>query len=90
MIKVNDGSTVGQRAADEVERLTHAMCYIFGRATKAVSLCPPAYYADIVCERARVWLSGIFDERSVASSQAQARDEDVRVHPKLKDTMFYM
>ena len=33
---------------------------MFGRATKAVSLCPPAYYADILCERARVYLSGLF------------------------------
>ncbi|TWU71451.1 hypothetical protein ED733_001188 [Metarhizium rileyi] len=33
-----------QNIADIVEDLTHNMCYLFGRATKAVSLCPPAYY----------------------------------------------
>lgn len=90
MEKKTDARTVAQRAADEVERLTHAMCYTFGRATKAVSLCPPAYYADLVCERSRLWLSGVFDERSVVSSQAEARDQDVRVHDNLKDTMFYL
>ena len=30
-----------QNIADIVEDLTHNMCYLFGRATKAVSLCPP-------------------------------------------------
>ena len=37
------------------------MCYLFGRATKSVSIFPPAYYADIVCERARCYLGGTFD-----------------------------
>ncbi|KAF5576968.1 eukaryotic translation initiation factor 2C 2 [Fusarium pseudocircinatum] len=36
-----------QSTADIVEDITHNMCYLFGRATKAVSLCPPAYYADL-------------------------------------------
>lgn len=39
--------------ADMMEDLTHNLCYMFGRATKAVSICPPAYYADLACERAR-------------------------------------
>lgn len=36
-------------AADVLLDLTHRLCYLFGRATKAVSICPPAYYADLVC-----------------------------------------
>jgi hypothetical protein len=39
--------------ADVLEALTQSMCYTYGRATKAVSVCTPAYYADVVCERAR-------------------------------------
>jgi len=35
-----------QNAADALEDLTHNMCHLFGRATKAVSLCPPAYSDD--------------------------------------------
>jgi eukaryotic translation initiation factor 2C len=50
-----------QNAADALEDLTHNLCYLFGRATKAVSICPPAYYADLVCERARCYLSKLFD-----------------------------
>lgn len=46
-------------AADALEELTHNMCYLSARATKAVSICPPAYYADSACERARCYLSGV-------------------------------
>ncbi|KAH7025257.1 putative RNA interference and gene silencing protein [Microdochium trichocladiopsis] len=85
--------------ADVLEDLTQSLCYVYGRTTKPVSLCTPAYYADIVCERARCYLSGVFDtptqsaEPSLAGSQTeglQVGNEDVRIHEKLKDTMFYI
>ena len=88
-----------QNVADVLEDLTHSMCYLFGRATKAVSICPPAYYADIVCERARCYLSGLFDMSTPSATPAQsvagggqvdARQEDVSIHPNLKNTMFYI
>ena len=56
--------------ADYLEDLTHSMCYGFGRATKAVSLCPPAYYADIVCERTRCYLTELFDMRTPSGTPA--------------------
>ena len=86
--------------ADVLEELTHSMCYLFGRATKAVSICPPAYYADIVCERARCYLSGLFDMATPSGTQAPSvksggqgqdpRAEDVLIHPNLRNTMFYI
>jgi hypothetical protein len=88
--------------ADIVEDLTHNMCYLFGRATKAVSLCPPAYYADLACERARCYLASLFDTptpsaapsvagTSVAGGAGQAPNAaDVQIHPRLRDTMFYI
>ncbi|TKA72673.1 hypothetical protein B0A55_06284 [Friedmanniomyces simplex] len=42
--------------ADELEQFTHNLCYLFNRATKAVSIVPPAYYADLLCERGRAYL----------------------------------
>jgi len=89
-----------QNAADVLEDLTHSMCYLFGRATKAVSICPPAYYADIICERARCYLSGLFDMATPSATPAQSvvgegvlgepRAEDVLIHPNLRNTMFYI
>ncbi|KAH9987922.1 Piwi-domain-containing protein [Russula compacta] len=41
---------------DQVQQGVHSASYLYARATKAVSLVPPAYYADILCERARSWI----------------------------------
>ncbi|KEY66842.1 hypothetical protein S7711_05196 [Stachybotrys chartarum IBT 7711] len=79
-------------AANELEKLTHELCYLFGRATKAVSICPPAYYADIVCERARAhrpeWFGG--GDTASESSSATANTQNREVHENLKDTMYYI
>ncbi|PTB42583.1 hypothetical protein M441DRAFT_26314 [Trichoderma asperellum CBS 433.97] len=91
--------TPGKNIADEFQDLTQSMCYIFGRATKAVSYCTPAYYADILCERARCYLSHLFDSpsNSAAPSVAEgaegghaASGQDVQIHERLRDSMFYI
>ncbi|KAL2015718.1 hypothetical protein VTK56DRAFT_4914 [Thermocarpiscus australiensis] len=93
------GKTVPlQNVADVLEALTQSMCYTYGRATKAVSVCTPAYYADVVCERARCYLSGAFEtpSQSTAGSvggeqpAAAVTSEDVLIHERLRDTMFYI
>ncbi|KAJ0329299.1 hypothetical protein COL922a_012927 [Colletotrichum nupharicola] len=86
---------VGAPAADQLEKLTHNMCYLFGCATKAVSICPPAYYADIVCERARLHRPHLFDVSDAAStatgaSQTATPSNAIQVHPNLRDTMYYI
>ncbi|KAK3367285.1 RNA interference and gene silencing protein [Lasiosphaeria ovina] len=82
--------------ADVLEALTQSLCYTYGRATKAVSVCTPAYYADIVCERARCYLSGVYDTPtqsaagSVGAQPAAVVNDDVLIHARLRDTMFYI
>lgn len=90
----------GTKAADELERLTHDLCYLYGRATKAVSICPPAYYADIVCERARAHRPDKFGERdsdgkSGGNAGSKKPEEQYRkipaeVHEKLRNSMYYI
>jgi hypothetical protein len=93
-----------QNAADALEDLTHNMCYLFGRATKAVSICPPAYYADLVCERARCYLSRLFDSSPGATpggsvsegggggvgDEPDLDENHVRIHENVRDSMFYI
>ena len=77
--------------ADVVEDLTHNMCYLFPRATKAVSICPPAYLADLICERGRVYLQRLYDPKhSEREGQHDAQQAEVEIHPNLADTMFYL
>lgn len=78
--------------ANELERITQALCYSYSRATKAVSICTPAYHADILCERARRYMADLFegssdDASSVGASSVAAT---VTVHAKLQNTMFYI
>ncbi|CAI7623765.1 unnamed protein product [Penicillium palitans] len=96
---LHPGVGPGIGAADRLQDLTHKMCYLFGRATKAVSVCPPAYYADLVCTRARCYMSDLFDPTpsatptgSVAgeSGNRVSEESQATVHPSIKDTMFYI
>ncbi|KAK5994988.1 Argonaute RISC catalytic component 2-like protein [Cladobotryum mycophilum] len=89
-------SRYGSEASNELERLTHELCYTYGRATKAVSICPPAYYADIVCERARAhrpeWFD-VSDTESVTTAGGTAPTilpGGRMVHDALRDSMYYI
>ncbi|KAG1737463.1 ribonuclease H-like domain-containing protein [Suillus paluster] len=90
--------------ADGLQGLTNALSYMFARATKAVSLVSPAYYADVACERGRCYLrkllQGQIGDGTTASASASTNEADVMreaqalwrggVSKKLKDTMFYL
>lgn len=82
--------------ANELERITQALCYSYSRATKAVSICTPAYHADILCERSRRYMADLFegtvsDEASMVSGGGGGNVGDgMRIHEKLRNTMFYI
>ena len=82
-------------AADALEDLIHNMCYFFGRATKAVSLCPPAYYADLLCTRARCYLASLYEPEAGSSDGGSdagggVSDALVKIHARVADSMFYI
>lgn len=85
-----------QNASDALEDLTHNMCHLFGRATKAVSLCPPAFYADLLCTRTRCYLSDQFDPNdtsasaSVTSGASSQPSFDLKIADSIKDSMYYI
>lgn len=81
-----------KNVAEIVENLTLSLCYTFGRATRGVSICTPAYYADIVCERARCYLSNLYETPITGSAAGTrpARPDDIKVHERLRNTMFYI
>jgi len=88
--------------ADSLEDLTNSMCYLFARATKGVSLCPPAYYADLLCTRVRSYLADFFDPNDssatqsvasgapAASAQGLLPGQNVDVHDSMKNSMWYV
>jgi len=90
--------------ADTAQLLTHNMSYMYARATKGVSLVPPAYYADLACERARLYLSMLMDAGDARSTSSRGSQEQERqrvydravqqwgngVHAALRESMFYI
>lgn len=88
--------------ADILQGLTNSVSYMFARATKAVSLVSPAYYADLACERGRCYLHkllqgiGASDASAKSGSEEQAMREAISLWhsgvsgKSLKDTMFYL
>jgi eukaryotic translation initiation factor 2C len=84
--------------ADELQQGTHHLCYQYVRATKALNLAPPAYYARLASKRARCYLNDYFcgiDGRYEAERTAEQAFDDVKkewrgIHDNLKNTMFYI
>jgi len=79
--------------ANSLEQITHHLCYLFGRAPKAVSYVPPAYYADILATRGRAYLYNTLQENHGADSTAGSLGDgewNGEIHPRLKESMFYI
>lgn len=78
--------------ANALENFTHNLCYMFNRATKAVSICPPAYYADLLCERARMYLFSTLSEPlgSEFGGDSGEAEWDGTIHPRIRESTFYI
>ncbi|KAF9444196.1 argonaute-like protein [Macrolepiota fuliginosa MF-IS2] len=88
--------------ADKIQTLTDNISHMFARATKAVSLVSPAYYADLACERGRCYLHEMllgFRKGNITATSAD--DEQVRKEAaeswgrgptgnNIKNIMFYL
>ncbi|KAM0797533.1 ribonuclease H-like domain-containing protein [Usnea florida] len=95
--KVHEGIEAGLSETDRLQKLTNSLCYLFGRATKAVKIPAPVYYADIACDRASRYLAGEDTgggESEMTEGQRVERcrrlQERIEVHDSLKDSMFYV
>ncbi|KAI8099370.1 Piwi domain-containing protein [Halteromyces radiatus] len=79
--------------SDDLQELTYRLCYIYGRATRSVSICPPAYYADLMAARARFHLKG---EHWDDSETTESIDIDTQmanfstVKPEMQKIMYFM
>lgn len=86
-------------AAEQLEIFTHYLSYVYGRANRAVCVCTPAYYADILCTRARAYTSALDNGRfksemrkSIAGDQ-RANEQQImggRIHPDLENSMYWI
>lgn len=77
-----------------IQQMTHDMCYLFGRCTKSVSIHPAAYYADLACERVRVWMRRAYVRHTGRGQEVDYDpnhwDQFSRPHPTIADRMWYI
>lgn len=83
--------------AEQLELFTHNLSYVYGRANKAVSVCTPAYYADILCTRARAYTAALENDRfksditrSIAGDPRADQILERRIHPDLENSMYWI
>jgi hypothetical protein len=76
--------------ADQLEEFTHKLCYYFGRCTKAVSVCPPAYYADRLAERGRAYLYQFLQESRGATFNIDTAEWSRGVHADIAESTWYI
>lgn len=77
---------------DQLQLLTHHMCWLFGRATKSISVHPAARYADLLCDRARVYLRPVFAPEPERREEVYTPNGEFwagRVHADLQNTLFF-
>ncbi|KAG9100456.1 hypothetical protein FRC06_004126 [Ceratobasidium sp. 370] len=84
---------------DSLQALSFALCHVYARATRSVSIPAPVYYADIVCERAKNHYDPSIDlsaddaattASGAASSTVQRfRDQFQPIHASMRYKMFF-
>jgi hypothetical protein len=62
--------------ANEIQQGTHDVSYLYARATRAVSLIPAAYYADLACERGRCYLNDFLVDSGSSVGGSRDRDQE--------------
>ncbi|PPQ95876.1 hypothetical protein CVT26_015568 [Gymnopilus dilepis] len=85
--------------ADAIQELSFALCHVYARATRSVSIPAPVYYADIVCSRAKnhytpggdIDLSETATQVSNADDQLEAMKQAYKpLHTKMSNKMYFM
>ncbi|OQR82280.1 Argonaute1 (AGO1), partial [Achlya hypogyna] len=80
-----------QFSPDELQSLTYRLCYTFARCTRSVSIVPAVYYAQLVGERARLFLAESSDGGStVDGTFVESTGRIMDVHRDLSRVMYYV
>ncbi|KAA8564202.1 hypothetical protein EYC84_011148 [Monilinia fructicola] len=80
-VVLEDGQNF-RETPSKLHKITNNICYVSARATQALSICTPARYADILCDRLRCYLKPSMDRQdthkpaNVPDQTAAAFDPD--------------
>jgi hypothetical protein len=82
-------------AADDLQQLTHNICYMMARCTRSVSYGTPAFLADRYCDRARKHVVACYEWKEAQNPTTKRvnlrpSQPEVAIHPRLLETMVYI
>ncbi|KIM49646.1 hypothetical protein M413DRAFT_113312 [Hebeloma cylindrosporum] len=85
-----------------IQELSYALCHVYAKATRSVSIPAPVYYADLVCSRGAFHMDPMAlgfqfdDSASTASGSSQTFDLEAwksafkPLHPGLCERMYFL
>ena len=59
-----------------LQQVTCNMCYLYGPSTRPISICPPVYFADKACTRARLYLQDHFRPAPLEARDSKDGDDE--------------
>ncbi|KAB5595488.1 Argonaute-like protein [Ceratobasidium theobromae] len=65
---------------DGIQSLSFALCHVYARATRSVSIPAPVYYADMVCARAKNHYDPSFDLDGTETTASEARSSTMQLY----------
>ncbi|KAK5279037.1 hypothetical protein LTR40_008354 [Exophiala xenobiotica] len=74
----------------DIAQMTHNLCFLFGRATRSVGVCPAAYYADLAADRARCYNRHIYNPAEKRQFERSTDEPSLEIAADLGETMFYI
>ncbi|PPQ73608.1 hypothetical protein CVT24_008066 [Panaeolus cyanescens] len=84
-----------------IEEVAFALCHVYAKATRSVSIPAPVYYADLVCSRGAFHISPdsrlVFGDSASVTSSGDSFDLDQwkrafahSAHSKIKEGMYFL
>ncbi|KAJ5391403.1 hypothetical protein N7509_006893 [Penicillium cosmopolitanum] len=82
-------------AADDLQQLTHNICYMMARCTRSISYATPAFLADRYCDRARKHVVAYYEWKEAQNpfskrASHKPSQSDVMINSRLAETMVYI
>ncbi|KAJ5898937.1 hypothetical protein N7495_003681 [Penicillium taxi] len=82
------------KAVDNVQEITHNICYLMGRCTRSISYATPAFLADKFCDRARKYARAYYSQEADVRGNPQnvpaPSDSVVRLATSMSERMVYI
>lgn len=77
-------------AADSLQSLSFALCHIYARATRSVSIPAPVYYAHLVSKRARNHYDPRVGSETGLTSVQEMKEKYIPLHRNQAGNMYFM